>query len=729
MQYPLAALAAISLAVQAEQIRGLVTDGASGEPLGRVDVRCDDRHTLTGPDGRFELEISGEPCALRVSSVNYRPVTRKIEGVAEIDIALMPDSMTRSEAVQVAAGPYATETANSVSLAGNELRNLAGVLADDPLRAVQGLPGVTGQDDFQSQFALRGAGYDRIGLTMDGILLHTPFHTLQGDVAKASLTNFQGEILESANLIAGPLPSRYGDRTAGVLDLSTRDGSAANRLKGRLSAGTSNAAGSLEGRINDRGTWLVAARESYLQYLLDRTSSSPGLDFAFRDLQAKLSYNLTPTSQISVMVLDGWSGLNRDSIRARLGPGSLDTSGFRPTTAIATWRFTPRSDLLITNRAAFIRERFEDDNKLNVPLTMGSYREWTWNTSITKQWSPAAATDIGGAFRRVSDAGFATPAAIFDSYSGSARLWSGYVQQSFSLTPRFRFESGTRSETNSLSPINAVSPYGSFSAALWDGARLTASFAEAAQFPEVAQFTSIAGRTSLLPQRSAQVQVSFQQMLGDATRLRLDVYDREDRDLLYRPMLDARILDGVIFAGDPRASWENSQRARARGVEIFVQRRSANRLSGWVSYAYNFTQSHDGVVNLSFPSDYDSRSSFRVFAMYRLNSTWNLSTRFVYGTGLPIPGFYEMRNGIPYLASERNTLRLPNYERTDFRINKAFGKRRAQYTLFAEVVNVTNHKNFAFEGMDSLSLRSGQVSLAIQKTFPILPAAGIVIDF
>jgi len=441
LQYPLvAAIAAIPLLVQAQEIRGHVTDGSSGESLSRVEIRCDAMKTLTGFDGRFTLETHGEPCSLRASSVGYRPITRRVEGAAEIEIALMPDSMTRSEAVTIAAGPYATEAADSVSLAGNELRNLASVLADDPLRAVQGLPGVTAQNDFQSQFALRGAGFSRIGLSIDGILMHAPFHALQSDATNASLTNFQGEILESANLIAGPLPSRYGDRTAGMLDLETRDGSASDRFKARLSAGSSNVAASAEGRIGDRGTWLVAARQSYLQYLLSRTTDSSGLDFAFRDVQAKLTYNLTQRNQVSLMLLDGWSGLDRSSIRERLGANSLAASSFRPSTAIVTWRFTPRSDLLITNRAAFIRERFEDDNKTAMPITAGSYSEWTWTGSVSKQWRESSSTEAGASMRRFREDGFAR----FDAYRGAATLWSGYMQQSWSPARRLRFEAGSR---------------------------------------------------------------------------------------------------------------------------------------------------------------------------------------------------------------------------------------------------------------------------------------------
>jgi len=735
LQFRTAAVAAIPLILQGAEIRGRVTDGASGEPLTRVEVRCegDARKTLTGPDGRFELDYTGEPCRLRITSVSYRPVIRKIDAPAEIEVSLMPDSMTRSQAIQVAAGPYATETADSVSLAGNELRNLASVIADDPLRAVQGLPGVTAQDDFQSQFALRGADFTRIGLAIDGILLHAPFHALQGQSTNASLTNFQGEILESANLIAGPLPSRYGDRTAGVLDLATRDGSASDAVKARISLGTSNAGGSAEGRIDDRGTWLVAARQSYLQYLLSRTSDSPGLDFAFRDLQAKLSYNLTQRNQLSLMLLEGWSGLNRDSIRDQLGINSIDNSGFHPTTVAATWRYTPRSDLLLTNRAAFIREQYEDDNKTPLPLVYGLYGEWTWAASVSKQWGASSSTEAGVSLRRIREDGFSqrfsSPAGLLDSYGGSTRIWSGYLQHAWSITPRFRIEAGTRAETDSLSAVKTTSPYASFSAGLWSGGKITASLAQAAQFPEVSQFTSIAGSRSLLPEQSIQAQISFQQMFGEATRIRFDLYQRRDRDLLFRSLFDPRIAAGGIYPGDTLAPWQNSERALARGVEIFLQRRSANRLTGWISYAYNFTLIRDGVMNAEFSAPFDSRSSVRIFGSYRLSNTWNLSSRFTYGAGLPLPGFFELHNGIPYLSSARNSLRLPAYQRTDIRINKAFAKRRAQYTLFAEVVNVTNHNNLVFESLNSYNPVTGQVSLNIQKTFPILPAAGLVIDF
>ncbi len=44
--------------------------------------------------------------------------------------------------------------------------------------------------------------------------------------------------------------------------------------------------------------------------------------------------------------------------------------------------------------------------------------------------------------------------------------------------------------------------------------------------------------------------------------------------------------------------------APSRGVEIFLQRRSANRLAGWISY---YSRLHDAEAGIWFPSDQDQR--------------------------------------------------------------------------------------------------------------------------
>ena len=247
----------------AAELAGRVSDAVSGEPLERVIVRLvgQSREAVTDPDGRFILrDLTAGPHQLRVASVGYRPVDQAVELAeaesSDLDIRLQPSSLQQSEQVTVTAGPFARETEGAASLVGNELRNTAGVLSDDPLRAVQSLPGVTSNDDFQSQIAVRGADFSRVGLYLDGVLLRSPFHTVQGDPGSASATIINGEVLEAVELYASAPPVRYSDRSGAALDLRMRDG-ARDAFHMRGTAGMSNASLLLEGPVGERGSFLA----------------------------------------------------------------------------------------------------------------------------------------------------------------------------------------------------------------------------------------------------------------------------------------------------------------------------------------------------------------------------------------------------------------------------------------------------------------------------------------
>ena len=120
------------------------------------------------------------------------------------------------------------------------------MLADDPLRAVQSLPGVTSNNDFDSEFSLRGAPFDRIGLYLDGVLLHSPFHTTDGQSGDGSLTIFNGDMTDDMTLYEGAWPVRYSDRTAGILAVDTREGNR-QEFQGRLKPALRTPAGFLKG--------------------------------------------------------------------------------------------------------------------------------------------------------------------------------------------------------------------------------------------------------------------------------------------------------------------------------------------------------------------------------------------------------------------------------------------------------------------------------------------------
>jgi outer membrane cobalamin receptor len=318
-----------------------------------------------------------------------------------------------------------------------------------------------------------------------------------------------------------------------------------------------------------------------------------------------------------------------------------------------------------------------------------------------------------------------------DLFRGTGRRSGAYVQQSFTLASgSIHMAAGMRWDSHSVSSAGVASPYASVSFQPFPATRIQLDWGQYAQFPELSQYFSIFGRPSLLPERATHFEAAIEQRLDQRTRVRLEFYNRQDRDLLARPEFDPRILtNGRIFNPPVNAPILNSQRGYARGGQVFVQRRTANGFTGWISYAYGATRIYDGVLRLWFPSEFDQRHTFNVFGSYRLRPTVNLSARWTYGSGFPIPGFYRLAQGTYFLSQDRDRARVPNYLRADARINKAFVYDKWKLTLFAEVVNLTNRTNRMFDSAGGYNTRTGQASLTFVKLFPILPSAGILLEF
>jgi hypothetical protein len=236
----------------------------------------------------------------------------------------------------------------------------------------------------------------------------------------------------------------------------------------------------------------------------------------------------------------------------------------------------------------------------------------------------------------------------------------------------------------------------------------------------------------LLPVRSTHAVTGVEQRLGARVRLRAEIYDREDRDLIDQPFLDPRIIGATVFIPPADPLYTNSLRERSRGAQIFLQRVSANGLSGWISYAYGKSWMHDGITNQTFPADWDQRHTIGAYASYRIRPTINLSARWTYGSGFPLPGYYQLYKfpiGPDYrLSSERNSFRIGPYQRLDMRVNKVWAHRAWKTTLYGEVMNVTNRANYRFDSMDGYYPSQRLAYITIDKMFPILPSVGVVFE-
>ncbi len=323
--------------------------------------------TTAGP---FELpRVEAGPRRLYVSVVGYILVRRDVQverGAAlTVTIPLSEGTGTYTETVTVDGGslPSAEPAVAAQQVLGSaDIQNLRGVLADDPLRAVQVLPGVATGDDLRSEFSVRGSQFSHMNMTVDGFstpfLLHT-VRAVEDASASGSVAMINSDVLEDVTLLNGGYAQRYGDRTGAEVDFRLREGSR-ERRQARVAVSGTSASLVLEGPIGGarRGSWLMSARQSYLDLVVDRIyEEGEGVNFGFSDAQAKFVFDMTPAQRAELTLIAGRSKL--EERRQDLDADDFFTGRNASAIAIGTWRYTaPRG--ILTGRLLASLNRFSN---------------------------------------------------------------------------------------------------------------------------------------------------------------------------------------------------------------------------------------------------------------------------------------------------------------------------------------------------------------------------------
>ena len=128
------------------------------EPLALVDVQLagTSLHAVRADDGTFHIAgVAAGDYVLQASTVDFYLLRQEFTlapGRRKPSTWCSRPSNTRiTDSVTVSTDPFEVETqesAASFTLEGEERKNLASVLADDPLKAVESVPGVTSNNDF-----------------------------------------------------------------------------------------------------------------------------------------------------------------------------------------------------------------------------------------------------------------------------------------------------------------------------------------------------------------------------------------------------------------------------------------------------------------------------------------------------------------------------------------------------------------------------------------------------
>ena len=319
---------------------------------------------------------------------------------------------------------------------------------------------------------------------------------------------------------------------------------------------------------------------------------------------------------------------------------------------------------------------------------------------------------------------------------------SGFVQQAASaLKGRLHFLGGVR--WDSLQQLDFHPFSGQASIALH--ATATTEFQVAAgryqQFPALEQWSNLCFTPGSMPEQSDHYTAAVEQRLGENTRLRVQVFERQDAFSL--TVIPGQTLDSAGSCPHASEPTPNStyQRDYSRGVQVVLQRRSANRLSGWIGYTLaRAEQKSENVLSRAVcpptcftatpysPSLEDQRNSLNLFGMYRLKPSINLSGKFLYGSGFPVSNGIFVLVGTTYQQVGTQTLKFP-YQRLDIRADKDWAFKKWKLTLYGEVLNLTNHYNSRFVYSSVIDPTTGQAQVKTLQGLPITPTAGVAFQF
>ncbi len=278
----------------------------------------------------------------------------------------------------------------------------------------------------------------------------------------------------------------------------------------------------------------------------------------------------------------------------------------------------------------------------------------------------------------------------------------------------------------------------------------------------------------LRPEEAQHVSLSWETLLTEDWQLRLEVYQKSFRNLVFPDIVTGTayrsVRTGAADLTKPEA-WtspaavqadslttlpRNTGTGTSSGGEIVLQRIFRNEdtpLYGWIGYAYG--KASRERQGWTYPFDFDRRHSVNIVLGYRCASWLDLNVTVAYGSGFPStppvgfgPRIYQATDSVtgtvtPTLDTDwrgvvfvtdrgglrnLNSGRLPDYFRLDLRATtyvEWFGWR---WSLYLDIMNVTNHTNVALQEyyLDRLTLENRAIQTVM---IPILPSIGCTIQF
>lgn len=606
---------------------------------------------------------------------------------------------------------------------------------NDPLRAIESLPGVVFGNGNRSEPAVRGSSPADNAYIVDFLPVGYIFH-----LDSSSILN--DNVVEGFKLEAAAFGSEYNNATGAVIDADSRL-PYQDRDQLVLDLSLLKAGIFVENQVNDDQAFYFSARQSLFQYYIENFLDEEDFEFTtvpeFYDYQGKYSWRINDTETLSVQIIGardkGGLLFADDSDEVLQDPGlegGLQFEAFFNSQGVV-WDKLYDSGLSHKIGLSQLEEKFAFgigfDNRIDVKVNSYNLRsQFSYPIHIDHelQWGleyDEAHIGYKGRFDAPPCDEFEPDCRIIDgteTISGSGKpvvkTWYANLTDVWSVTPNWTLSSGILLSTDDYTEQDFVEP------------KLNSRW----EFTNNWAFTSGYGQYHILPDNFGSYTPEFgnpelKQPTADHYELGLENTLSDDfflGELFWKVELYYKTLEDIIIGRPPKdplyselsdeqynnlPRYTNDANGKAWGAEFFVNKNLSDQWYGWLSAAYSRTERKDQLTGDSFRYNYDQPVIINAVANYQYNRDWQIGFKWRYQSGqliTPLEGAVQDEDN-PALYNpiygDLNSERLPAYHKLDVRADRTFVFKRWEMDFYAEILNLYGRSNvvdYEYEGAD-----------------------------
>ncbi|MES2178279.1 MAG: TonB-dependent receptor plug domain-containing protein [Gemmatimonadota bacterium] len=629
-----------------------------------------------------------------------------------------------------------------ISITGRELRSAPAFVEPDVLRSVQLMPGISARSDYTAGFNVRGGENDQNLILIDGYPIYSPFHF--GGIFSTFIDATVGRV----ELHRGGMPVQYGGRLSGVIDVSPAEPTSTG-THGTAEVSLVSSSASV-GRVfaDGAGSWMIAARRTYADAIVNRFSSDT-FPYHFQDGQAHVARSWANGVRMSATAYAGADVLTpvlNYSFDNWWGNGVAGVTAAKRFDNARLFGIRLGDSVTIEQRASLTR--FSSQIAIPEIVYLATDRVTDRRLAGSIAAHSAGSTRTLGyelSFQDLdyhSNSSFAGLADIipFDSIRQQSRASSVYADQLWRPTTKLLLQVGGRVDAVQASDWIGFSPRVSMKYWLDRNLAVTAAAGSYAQWMhslgreeepiQPIQFW-IASDSTLPVSRSHDAIVGVERWMNPTRFFHVEAFYKRYDDLLTpNPYNDAGVRGDEFYRA----------RGASYGADVMLRQLDGGPFSGWLAYTYSVSTRERADGLRYFPTQ-DRRHNLNLVGSWR-SGAYTLGARANIASGLPgtplIGGYIRARydpiarRWTPdatfdeqVIPGEYNSVRFPKYSRIDVSATRAGRMWGASVSPYLSVVNLLNAHNPAGFLYD-YSTRSNRASVP---NLPFAPTLGVSIAY